>query len=700
MKITGQDDGVEFKNRKEIEQYVIKTFGAQLGAHKDKTTGATIVDTKLFEQLVNKYVEANNIDDKENEIANVDAQMKALEGELLKNTIEELDKEAPKGSDYKIPGDAGKKGKKDPNSTQEELNRLRLENEAKYAEQLLKQQRQMEDDRIAAMMDGYEKEVAIENLRYLREVDDLEKQKVHTVELAKLDEDIAKAKKDKDITKYKALLEIRKGWHEKNLALDAQIDAIKEGKLQLHYLKLGIIEEKGATERIKKSKENFDREKVIRETAFNEQLSAVGISQSKKNKLKRDFEKAELEAEEKYLRELLFQYNEIVNSDSFQGIDLKLLTPEQVDEFKKLSEEAQLALNALIGKRNELSGNAAKEGAAELGLGDAGQKDILGFTNDQWVTFYENLEAGTLGINEMAFALQALQNMWGKYNEYVEANENAQLKNYEKKADQKKIKLKRQLDSGMISQTAYNRRVEAIEKDVETKKADIEYKQAKRKKQMEIVNTIINTSVAIMQAYSQLGPVGGTIAAVLIGTLGALQLNAIRKQPLPAKGYESGLYGDYVKREQDGKVFKSNYAGKTRSGLVKNTSHFLVAERGPEMVIDDQAWAQMHPAVKEALINDLRGIKGFENGYYNEETKRIEIPAASSNNQNSSNSQSTSNDELLIMMMRVISDNTSVMQDLRDRGVIATLDKRNLKDMKLIKEGIDDYDKLKNKSKF
>jgi hypothetical protein len=52
---------------------------------------------------------------------------------------------------------------------------------------------------------------------------------VHADELAKLDEDITKAKEAKDLTKYNALLIIRQGWDTKNASLDAQIDAIKEG---------------------------------------------------------------------------------------------------------------------------------------------------------------------------------------------------------------------------------------------------------------------------------------------------------------------------------------------------------------------------------------------------------------------------------------------------------------------------------------
>lgn len=699
-KLTGEQP--EFKTRKDVENYVVKTFSKDINARKDKKTGITVVDTEIFTNLVQNYMDKYGITEKETDLKTIDAKMKALESEVLKKTIEDLSTPpATTKSGYNVPGTDDKKGqKKDPNSTLEELNRIRLENEQRYAEQLLKQQRQLEDDRIAAMKDGYEKEVLLENQRYLREIDELERQKVHTVEMAKLDEEIAKAKKAKDITKYNALLAIRKGWDEKNLALDAQIDSIKEGKLKLHYLRLGIIQEKGASEQIKKSKEAYDREKLTRETDFNNQLSALGNNQAAKNKLSRKFEKEELEHDEKYLRELLFQYNEIITGDKFQGIDLNLLTPEQVTEFKKLAEEARKSLSELLGEKNALAGQMAQEGAAELGLGNAGQKDILGFTNDQWMVFYHNLKQGTFGINEMEFALTSLSNAWSKYSEFVSANENAQLQQYEQKSDKKKAKLKRQLDSGLINQTVYNKKVEQIDKDLETKKAEIEYKQAKRKKQMDIVNTIINTSVAIMQAYSQLGPIGGTIAAVLIGTIGALQLNTIRKQPLPAKGYEDGLYGDYVKREQDGKLFKSQFRGKVKSGLVSNTSHFVVAEKDPEMIIDGQAWKDMNPRVKQDLINDLRGIKGFENGYYNEETRRIEIPTSSTQNSyNTDKNNSEGTTDLIMMMMSVVKENTEVMKDLRDRGVVATMNKRNLKDMKDIQEGLSDYNNLRKKSK-
>jgi TP901 family phage tail tape measure protein len=695
-KITGQDTSLEFSNKKDIERYVLKNFTGQLNAKKDKTTGATIVNKELFETLVNRFMDDFGINDKEKELALKDAQMKSLEAELLKSTVNDLGKTPdPTKSNFNVPtgGTDDKKTKKDPNSTLAEINRLKLENEAKYADLLLKQQRQLEDDRIAAMEEGYTKEMAIEGLRYQREIDDLNRQKVHSSELAKLDEDIAKAKEAKDTTKYKALLVIRKGWDKKNLELDEQINEIKEGKLAIHNLKLATIEEKGAKDQIQKEKEAFDLAKTLREIKFNEELVALGNNEIAKAKLRKKFEENESVEQEKFLRHLIDEFNTIIGKGNFEQMDMSLLTPEQVTEFTKLAKEAGLTLAELIAKRNELTGNAGPSMSQALGL--KGDTDMLGFSKENWEQFYQNLSDGKIGIEEMAFAVQALTNVWSQYGAYVTANENAQLQKFETASDAKKTKLKRQLDSGVISQKTYTKLTEKIDKDLDKKKAEIEYKQAKRQRAIAISNAITGTAVAVINALATQPVWLGIAMGALVGVMGGLQIATIMKTPLPAKGYESGLYGDYVKREQDGKVFKSRYAGKTRSGLVSDTSHFLVAENGPEMVIDNKAWRQMPPEVKDSLVGYLQGVKGWEQGKYNPELKRYEVPAAS--NTPAPSSSSNNDSQMMQMALAVISENTAVMKDLRDNGVFVT--NKDLKSMKNLKEGIDAFNELRTKSK-
>jgi tubulin-specific chaperone A len=175
--------------------------------------------------------------------------------------------------------------------------------------------------------------------------------------------------------------------------------------------------------------------------------------------------------------------------------------------------------------------------------------------------------------------------------------------------------------------------------------------------------------------------------------MGLLQAGMVLAQPLPAKGHEEGLYQDYVTREQDGKKFKSTYGGKTRSGLVSKTSHFLVAENGPEMVIDNKAWTQMNPAVKDSLIRELRGVKGFEQGLYNESVKRYEVPASSAPTSSGGDTQ------MLTIMMSLVAENTAVLKDLRDNGVVGKFFRNDLKSMKEVEQGIKDYNDLRTKSK-
>lgn len=598
------------------------------------------------------------------------------------------------GSDYKAPPGGGKGlgNKKNPNSSAAEINRLKLEEESKYNDAYIKLVRQREDDRIAAMQDGYEKDLLLENQRFQREIDDLNKQKVHTSEMAKLDEDIAKAKEAKDITKYNALLKIKEGWAERNKAIDDAVNKVIEGKMVIHNAKLGTIQEKGAKDAIEKAKEAFDKAKMQREIKYNEELAALGNNQKAKEKLTREYQLNEIAEEEKFLKELIDKFNQIVGGGKFEQMDMSLLTPEQVKYFTDEAAKLGLTLSELIAKKNELRGGGPTNGET-LGV-SKGTTDIFGFTPENWLQFHENIKAGKLGIDEVVFALSAMTDMYSKYDQFVTANENRQLQSFQRSSDAKKAKLKKQLDSGVISQKQYDKQVSKIDKELDDKKAELEYKQAKRQKALAVMNIITSTAQAIIGIWAQFpkfdfGATAGIMSGV-VGALGALQLATVLAQPLPAKGHEEGLYPEYVKRQQDGKVFRSRYGGKTRSGLVSETSHFLVAENGPEMVIDNKAWTQLDPKLKEDLVRNLQGIKGFEKGLYNTESSRYEVPAVSA---------PTNNDAVMQMMLGIVAENTAVLKDLRDNGVIAMVSNRDLRSMKNLKDGINDFDALRNKSK-
>lgn len=111
----------------------------------------------------------------------------------------------------------------------------------------------------------------------------------------------------------------------------------------------------------------------------------------------------------------------------------------------------------------------------------------------------------------------------------------------------------------------------ALEEEKEARQLEIQKKYADVNFAIKASQIIADTAVAIMQAYGQLGPVAGTVAAVLMGVVGAVQLasaNAERErvkqlQPGSAAGTNTRVLpgreaGGYisVRRRQDGKLFR------------------------------------------------------------------------------------------------------------------------------------------------
>jgi hypothetical protein len=109
--------------------------------------------------------------------------------------------------------------------------------------------------------------------------------------------------------------------------------------------------------------------------------------------------------------------------------------------------------------------------------------------------------------------------------------------NYEKDRDARLKTLDEQFAKGTISEQAYNKKKEALEKDAAAKIAAIKTEQAKKDKAAAILQAAINTAVAITagMATPAVPPFPSAIAA---GILGALQIALIAAKPLPtfAKG--------------------------------------------------------------------------------------------------------------------------------------------------------------------
>ncbi len=353
-----------------------------------------------------------------------------------------------------------------------------------------------------------------------------------------------------------------------------------------HKTNITRFENKAIQTHLENLTKGYEKQKIIREIARNNEIAAItSISQAKKmlqetlsqkelesiktlkdakSAIHRTYENSELEHQEIFLNKQVDVMKSLISGED-TGINLadKMLTDEQKELLNGRIEEVKQKLSEIGIKQTEDDQDTTEEEPEE----EEGEgPDIFGYTAKDWENTFNNLDTVQQKIKAAEMVVSGLQQVWGMYNDFVAANEKKELENYEKKNQKKKENLKKKLDAGIINQDTYNKEIEKLDNDLAKKKAEIEYKQAKRERAMGIASTIANTSIAIMRAYAELNFVGATIAAAIVGTLGAIQINTIKNQPLPDPnnyaqgGYTQGIgFKDHTGHEVAGTVHANEY---------------------------------------------------------------------------------------------------------------------------------------------
>jgi hypothetical protein len=160
---------------------------------------------------------------------------------------------------------------------------------------------------------------------------------------------------------------------------------------------------------------------------------------------------------------------------------------------------------------------------------------------------------------------------------------------------------------------------EKLEKKKANEKLKIQKKYADVNFAMQAAQIISNTATSIMKAYSEMGPIAGSVAAALMGVTGAAQLavaNAERQKVKRmtlngsasgtssagsriASGRESGGRID-VEREQDGKHFNAEYSPGKRGYIDKPT---VIVGEGPRG--KSKEWVASNAALENPTIAPL-----------------------------------------------------------------------------------------------
>jgi hypothetical protein len=392
-----------------------------------------------------------------------------------------------------------------------------------------------------------------------------------------------------------------------------------------------------------------------------DELKKVLNLEDAKKQIKQQFQNEELTLQQNHLVAMMAQIQAVFAQENLQGIEL--ITSEQREILLKFLDDAAAKLSALgISKAENNTGaiDASKDIASLSGI------DILGFTPEQWQNAFDNLDGFSNKIAAVELAIGAVKNAFGIYFQFLEAGEKRTLQKFEANNRKKQADLNDQLEKGFITQEVYTARKAKLDAELARKKAEIEYKQAKREKVMNIASIIGNTAVGVSKALAQGGFILGVPFAGIVAALGALQLIAAIAQPLPDRGgfYDGGYTGSGPERNSPGPVHYDEYVVPKKvlfsnDPVVPNIVGYLEAKRtgkNPQMQQDEASNTQT--------------------------------------NQSSSNGNTID-----IAVVNALNRNSAILEKIEDDGIPAYLE-NNIKNAKKMRDKIKEVNKLETNAKL
>ncbi|MBL87231.1 MAG: phage tail tape measure protein [Winogradskyella sp.] len=542
----------------------------------------------------------------------------------------------------------------------------------KEAELLLKLQRETEDKRIALIEDAFVREMTQSQVNQKRKLQDLGAQSDEILEaydkaLTKGDTDLASTLLDQYHELYDQIELLDEEFN------NSRSDILGEG-IEAHLEKLKAY--------------HISREQQLL-TAHNNELAALGDNEDAKKALQDKFNKEKLEREKALQVALISELQNVLNATEFKGFDLSILTEDQKQAIVTRLQELGLELSEINLLLDKMRGSSTGNELDGLGIDSQGRVDILGMNDEQWAKVFERTETLSGLIGKVGMVAQAGVQAFSMYDQFVTASENKKLQRLERNAEEEIAKQDRLLANKLISQKQHDDAVAAEEKKLRKAQAEMEYKQAKRQKAMNVASILSNQAVAISKALAQGGFVLGIPWAAIVGTMAGIQLALALAQPLPAKGFEKGFYDNTVavRREQDGKVFNAAYGGESRSGVVDKPTMFLAGEGGknfPELIISGPDLKQFDPNLKQSLYREIGRVKGYEDGYY----KNVEGAPINDDDR-----------KLKMMMISALNRYSDVLERIEENGLEAYVT-RNFTNAKRLRDDINRLEKIESKSKI
>lgn len=507
----------------------MSALNAQMVLYNDTTTTAKANAEKAAEGIMKQAKSAKTAAD-----IYVNAMSEALKEE--NKTLEDAgidkysNKEKAKGEEEK--------------SKREAARRMKLEMEA---------ERTIQEARIKLMDEGFEKEKATRNAQYQKRIDDVKTKGV------RVNEQIAaiEAEREKDLADF------REEYESKRAMIDAQnrISYAQKGSLQELDARLDILELQKKAELKEAEKSGADKltvenkylkliedaylefgkaqlsrqqsqdelESSEQQISLNKELSMLEQQYSKGLIKKEAYEKKKADLQYQYATQALQKEIDLLESSLylFSG-------DERLEMEKKI---AQLRVQLSKTTTDKINADAERELKERQKVEEAKKKLVQ-----------EVSEA--IGKIGSAIFERRIQNIEAE----IDANQEA----YDKQVEEIEALAEKDIitkEEAEARKRVAEEQTSARNAELEKKKADLQTRQARFQKTIDIAQTIASTAQAIMTVYKQLGIFAGPMAALVAAT-GAIQLAAIIAQPIPkyAKGtdYHPGglaIVGDAGKHE-------------------------------------------------------------------------------------------------------------------------------------------------------
>ena len=400
--------------------------------------------------------------------------------------------------------------------------------------------------------------------KYIKQFNDASVQAVRTAGDQGTKEETEDNTVDKEKEKYKAIAAIRK-------------EDAKSAE------ELAREREQAASKETAEIADRYAFQSAAYARAMNDEITAE-VSRYEKGEInKEQFEAKKAEIEQRYAEESANLAIQLIE----EQLKVENLSNEERIRLSRQLAEAQNNLNKLMTDNRIKAANdateAAKKAAEEQERLAKEAADKEREMQQQQLQQQQEYEQQRMELIQQS--VQTMTQLFSGIADIISNHYDQQLKELEKSTGAQQSRIERLAELGAITTEEAEARKRAAEEATEAKREEIMKKQADAQKAANIANTIMNTAVAIMKAWSQGGIFAAPMAA-LIAAQGAIQLATIMSTKAYAEGtnYAAGglsIVGDGGRSEI--------VLSRGKAWITPDTPTLVNLQRGDKVLPDAQA---------------------------------------------------------------------------------------------------------------